>query len=1455
MSLRSRWLRAMMLLVLALLALFYALGRETSLQALLPLLLRQVAPPAVLQVGAVHGSIWGPLRLDHIVYHQGGTQLELDRLDLDWQPARLLQGSLNLTQLHVGKLTYHAPPSSTPPVLPATLGLPLTLQLDRIQIDQMEIESGGQVLSFQQIQLALASKAGQWQLRGGQVQSPWGKVQLNLRLAHQAPFVVVGDAILLDGALPMQLSGTLADLHLAGQTVQHEATIQGKLDLTLFEAFPLRTLQLNVQHLNPALWQNDAPRADMRLALDARKLAGQWQGHLQLDNLASGLLDQQQLPFRHLSANLGGSDRLLQLQNLVLDMGSGGQFQGQLDWNASQPLTPQLVLHTANLNLQGLQSTLRPTRIAGRFGLQMETPAPLPATARLPADRAAVRGQAAPVQKTAASAQKPPTPGQKPATPVPHSAVPGEKPLVPVAKPSLPAEKFPVSVAQSRVPAAKQVWTLRTHLAQQGLQLNLVASMNERRVHLQQMRLVAGPGQLQLAAEVDLALPRQFAASGQLQHFDPAWFGKYPAADLNADVQLKGRLDANWQIQAQANLRPSRFLQQALLGSVNAQLDSQRIDHLDIALRFGRNTLRAQGALGASSDKLQWQMEGQDLQALGWAGQVQAQGVVSGGMQHARSTLMLTMAGLRRAGVSAGENAGLQARGDLFLTPVPGVNLAIDASHLNPAAWGAYPRADLSAKVQIHAQGGERWQGGLKLESLAGSLLDKPLAGQLTLEMDTQQLRAADMALSWGRNQFSIKQQPMPQAGQDIVLDWRVDAPQLMEKMAALQASGRWQGNLRAHTLAARLAYGQLQTDFLLAGSLQSAGRPSALNSTAVAGKVVPHSAPSPSGATPVGGTTTSPAVWSGPGWQGSLQSLHASGGVVLQAPVPLQWNQLRQTFSAQRGQVNFDGGNLTLDLLEVQPRQWRTRGSAHGLPLALLASLKPEWQTRLAGGLRFGAQWDLAADEHLNGKLQIARESGDWQPGIEIPQGLGLKTLMARLELQQDKVMASLELRGQQIGQVQAGFSTMLARRDGRWGLPGSSPLQLQASAQLDSIAPLAGLSNGQISCNGSLALQVAGTGSIGNPLFSGSLVGEKLGLNWSGEGLQLKNGGLRAQWRGQSLQIDDLHFDGIAAKGNLSIEEGQIAAHLGLTASQWMVLSRPDRVLEVSGQAEVDLGRAGLRLSGKLKAERALFELVAQDAPVRSQDIRLLRGKQVVEKPNPTLPLNVQLELDLGEQFQVRGQGLDARLAGKLHWQALERRGPRLSGEVQVAEGSYRAYGQKLLIERGAISFSGAWDNPGLNVLAMRQRLDPETEVEVGIELRGSLLAPQVRLVSTPPLPDSEKLAWLVLGHGLEGAAGQEMDVLGAASGAFFGSTRDNVASRLGLDDIGVSYAKGVENAVFTVGKRLSRRAYLSFEQGLGSATGLVKLRYTLNPRVSVQLQTGSNNAVDVFYSWRFD
>jgi translocation and assembly module TamB len=109
------------------------------------------------------------------------------------------------------------------------------------------------------------------------------------------------------------------------------------------------------------------------------------------------------------------------------------------------------------------------------------------------------------------------------------------------------------------------------------------------------------------------------------------------------------------------------------------------------------------------------------------------------------------------------------------------------------------------------------------------------------------------------------------------------------------------------------------------------------------------------------------------------------------------------------------------------------------------------------------------------------------------------------------------------------------------------------------------------------------------------------------------------------------------------------------------------------------------------------------------------------------------------------------------------------------------------------------------------------------------------------------------------MEGSTGNEAGVLSAAAGALLGGSgggfQSRLANSLGVDELGLSQAKGLESTVVTVGKRISSRAYLSFEQGATTASSLVKLRYKLNPRVTLQFQTGTNTALDVLYSWAFD
>src|SRR5690606_10215318 len=139
----------------------------------------------------------------------------------------------------------------------------------------------------------------------------------------------------------------------------------------------------------------------------------------------------------------------------------------------------------------------------------------------------------------------------------------------------------------------------------------------------------------------------------------------------------------------------------------------------------------------------------------------------------------------------------------------------------------------------------------------------------------------------------------------------------------------------------------------------------------------------------------------------------------------------------------------------------------------------------------------------------------------------------------------------------------------------------------------------------------------------------------------------------------------------------------------------------------------------------------------------------------------------------------------------------------------------------------------------------------------------------------PDAEKLSWLVLGRPPE-HDGNDSGILMAAVGAIFGGQGGGATQQLkdsfGIDEISVRsgvpgqgqamrssvVAMGGSSAssgqVLAVGKQLSNRLRLSYEQALGGATSLVKLTFKLTERVSVVGTSGTDAALDMFYSFSF-
>jgi translocation and assembly module TamB len=172
-------------------------------------------------------------------------------------------------------------------------------------------------------------------------------------------------------------------------------------------------------------------------------------------------------------------------------------------------------------------------------------------------------------------------------------------------------------------------------------------------------------------------------------------------------------------------------------------------------------------------------------------------------------------------------------------------------------------------------------------------------------------------------------------------------------------------------------------------------------------------------------------------------------------------------------------------------------------------------------------------------------------------------------------------------------------------------------------------------------------------------------------------------------------------------------------------------------------------------------------------------------------------------------------------------------------------------LEIERGRFYFNGPITNPGLDVLAMRKR----QAVEAGVAVTGTLRQPLVRVVSNPPLPEGEALSWLVLGRGPDTAGAGELSALPLATGALMGKAGAPIAKALRLDEVGVRSGATAADQFLTVGKRVTDRLYLTFEQSLGGAESLLRLELSLTQRIALRAQAGETSLLGLFYRYSWD
>lgn len=652
------------------------------------------------------------------------------------------------------------------------------------------------------------------------------------------------------------------------------------------------------------------------------------------------------------------------------------------------------------------------------------------------------------------------------------------------------------------------------------------------------------------------------------------------------------------------------------------------------------------------------------------------------------------------------------------------------------------------------------------------------------------------------------------------------------------------------------------------------------------------------------------------PGWQGRIEQLSLSTPNT-QSPSAAPWRLVLQSTLAWQGRLDpmalswgpahwsLQGPGPGSPRLKSEAGAWAASGpglamQTHGalswseLPLAWAQA----WLgTDLLNDITLQGQAQWRVDQDLNVSVTAERSRGDLRIKTDSTSGqstaAGLRQAKALVRMQNDQLTAELNWDSAQMGQAKAQLQSQLSRTSGGWQWADQAPLSGSVQASLPQIGAWSVLAPPGWRVQGTLDANLTLAGTRSQPQWQGRLQADQLAARSAVQGIEFSQGQMQASLQGQTLVLERLSLRGAGAQGGELQARGQVqfkpqpntpssGTHplrsadldLQIQAKNLRVSNRADRRLSVSGDVTARISQGQLQLRGILKADQALFVLPDNSTPSLGDDVVVFRpGMGELNLSALTAPVepnelssswlgvpDVRVMLDLGSDFQLQGQGLNTRLTGQVELlsNTSTRGQPRLSGQVRTDGGRYKAYGQQLNIDTGVLRFSGLYDNPNLDIIALR----PNLPQKVGVHITGTALLPRIRLYADPDLPDADKLAWLVLGRSAANG-GAESAVLQQAAVALLSgngkSLSGELASSLGLDEISLGSGSRSDatatGAAVTLGKRLSKDFYLAYETSLSGAFGSLYIFYDLSRRLTLRAQAGEQSALDLIFTVRRD
>ncbi len=332
------------------------------------------------------------------------------------------------------------------------------------------------------------------------------------------------------------------------------------------------------------------------------------------------------------------------------------------------------------------------------------------------------------------------------------------------------------------------------------------------------------------------------------------------------------------------------------------------------------------------------------------------------------------------------------------------------------------------------------------------------------------------------------------------------------------------------------------------------------------------------------------------------------------------------------------------------------------------------------------------------------------------------------------------------------------------------------------------------------------------------------------------------------QTLSMKDLPGDGkLIAKGALHLLESDLYPfeidmeidNLQLTEID-LVKATADGQVHIEGnalsalvQGAISVKECELSIPDRIPSTLPHLDVVYRN-PIHPIDHPTQKGRPY--------PMRLDLKVNTPTEVLISGRGLNSKWRGDFHL------GGTLTdlstqGTLELIEGEFKFSSRSFKLTEGLLQFSGIEHQmPYLNLAGQMETKG----IVITARLKGPLNNPQITLLSSPALPLSSIMSYLLFGQDISEIGGFQALQLANSLASLVGTSPDvmeKTRKSLGVDRLQVvsePIEGGEERIALQVGKYVSKGVLVSFSQGVDESSTNISVEIELKNNFIFQIES---------------